>query len=99
MTHCHDLRDDRLICPFHTEDLGELLQVLSRGFTDGENCITQPAHAQAAEFLVEELDAKLRGKERDVFDDSQTDAPLLVFGKLNNGGKERLRQKLDANDC
>lgn len=91
LTHGHDLGDDCLVGPFNTENFCELLQVLSRSLTNGENGVTQPAHAQAAKLLVEELDAKLRGKEGNVFDDSETDTPLLVLGELDNGGKERLR--------
>jgi hypothetical protein len=98
LAHGHDLGDNRLVGPLNTENLGELLQVLCRGLTDRENGVAQPAHAQAAELLIEELDAKLRGKKRDVFDDGQTNAPLLVFRKLNNSGEEGLRKKLDAND-
>lgn len=99
LTHGHDLGNDCLVGPLNAKDLGELLQVLGRCLTNGENGVTQPAHAQAAELLVEEFDAELRGKEGNVFDDGQTDAPLLVFGELDDGGKKGLRQKLDANDC
>ena len=97
LTHGHDLGYDRLVRPLNAEDLCELLQVLSRSFTNGEDGVTQPAHAQAAELLVKKLNAELRGKERNVFDDGQANAPLLVFGKLDNGGEEGLRQELDAN--
>lgn len=98
LTHGHDLGDNCLVGPLNAKHLCELLQVLSRGLTDRENGVAEPAHAQAAELLVEELDAELRGKKGNVFDDGETDTPLLVFGELDNGGEEGLGKKLDAND-
>ena len=98
LAHCHDLGNDCLVGPFDTEHLRELLQVLGRSLADGENGVTEPAHTQATELLVEELDAELRGKKGNVFDDSETDTPLLVLGELDNGGEEGLGEKLNAND-
>jgi hypothetical protein len=98
LAHCHDLGDDCLVSPLHTENLRELLQVLSRSLANRENGVTEPAHAQAAELLVEKLDAELRGKKGNVFDNSETDTPLLVLGELNNGGEEGLGKELNAND-
>lgn len=99
LAHGHNLGNNRLVGPFNTEDFGELLQVLGGGFTDGENSVAQPAHAQAAELLVKELDAKLRGEEGYVFDDGEANAPLLVFGELDDGREEGLREELNADDC
>jgi hypothetical protein len=98
LTHGHDLGDNCLVGPLNTENLRELLQVLGRSLTDGENGVTEPAHAQAAELLVEELDAELRGKKGNVFDNSETDTPLLVLGELDNGGEKGLRKELNADD-
>lgn len=67
--------------------------------TDRENGVAEPAHAQTAELLVEELDAELAGKQRNVLDDGQPDAPLLVLGELDNGREQRLGKEVDANDC
>lgn len=69
LAHHHHLRHDCVIRPLHAEDFGQLLQVLSRGFADGEDGVAEPAHAQAAELLVEELNAQLACEERNVFDD------------------------------
>jgi hypothetical protein len=99
LTHGHDLRDNGIARPLNTEDFRKLLEVLSRSFTDRENRVAKPAHAQAAQLLVEEFDAKLRCEQRNVFDDCEPDAPLLVFGELHDGGKEGLREELDADDC
>ena len=99
LTHCHDFGYDRLIRPLNAKDFCELLQVLSRGFTNGEDGVAQPAHAQTAEFFVKKLNAELRSKERNIFDDGQADAPLLVFSELNNSGEEGLRQEFNANYC
>ena len=87
LSHCHDLGDDSIICPLYTEDLCELLQILGGGLTDRENGISQPAHAKAAQFLVEEVHTQLRRQERNVFDDGQPDAPLFVFRQLDNRGE------------
>jgi len=98
LAHGHDLGDDCFVGPLNTENLRELLQILSRSLANGENGITEPAHAQAAELLVEELDAELRGKKGNVFDDSETDTPLLVLSELDDGGEEGLGEELNAND-
>ena len=50
-------------------------------------------------FWVDASRIELRGKEGNVFDDGQADAPLLVFGELDNRREEGLRQQLDADDC
>lgn len=59
LTHGHDLWYNCVIRPLNTENLGQLLQVLSGCFSDGEDGVAQPAHTQAAELLVKELDTKL----------------------------------------
>lgn len=99
LAHGHDLGDDGLVGPLNTEDLCELLQVLGRSLADGENSVAEPAHAQTAELFVKELDAELRSKKGNVFDDCETDTPLLVLSELDNGGEEGLREELNANDC
>lgn len=94
---CH-LGYDSAACPLDTKDLCELLEILRAGLTNAEDRVAQPRHAQTAEFLVEELDAELRSQKRDVLNDGQSNAPLLIFCKLHDGRKKRLRQKLDANN-
>jgi len=69
LTHRHNLRYDGLISPLDTKDLGKFLQVLGRGFSNGEDSVAEPAHAQAAELLVKELDTKLRSEKGYVFND------------------------------
>jgi len=64
---------------------------LRGSFSDRKNGIAQPTHAEGGEFLVEEVDTKLTCKERNVFDDGQTNTPLFVFGQLNNGWQKGLR--------
>jgi hypothetical protein len=61
---------------------------VSSGFTDRENGISQPAHAQIAELLIEELNAQLTGEERDVLDNRKSYSPLLILGELYNCGKK-----------
>lgn len=97
--HGHDLWNDGFVGPFDTEYFSQFLQVLRRSFTDGEDCIAQPAHAESGELLIEEFHAQLACQERDVFNDGQANSPLFVFSELNNCGKEGLREKLDANNC
>lgn len=99
VTHSHHLWNDRLACPLDSEDLRQLLQVVSRSLTDREDGVTKPSHAQSAELLVEELNSQLACQQRDVLDDGQANAPLLVFGELNDRGEERLREKVDTDDC
>lgn len=71
---------------------------MGSGFTDREDGIAQPPHAEITQLLIEKLDAQLAGQEGDVFDDSKTHAPLLVLGQLDNSRKERLGEKIDADD-
>lgn len=87
LPHGHDLRNDRLARPLNTENLCELLQVLCSSLSDREDRISQPSHAQVTQLLVEELDTQLASKKGNIFNDSQTDSPLLVFGQLHNGRK------------
>jgi hypothetical protein len=88
--HSDNLRDDSLVGPLHTKDICELLQVLSASLTDAEDGITEPTHAEVGKLLIEEFDAELRGQEREMLDDCQSDAPLLVLCELNNSREERL---------
>jgi len=90
LAHSHNLRHDSLISPLDAEHLGQLLQVLCRRLADAEDGIAKPAHAQAAELLVKELDAQLRCQQRDILDDGQPDAPLLVLGERDDGGEKGL---------
>jgi hypothetical protein len=99
LAHSHDLGDDRIVGPLDTEDLSKLLQILGGCLADRENGVAEPAHAQAAELLVEELYAKLRRKKGNVFDNGQPNTPLLILGKLDYSGEEGLRKELDADDC
>lgn len=98
LTHGHHLGDNRLLGPLNAKYLCELLQVLGSSFSDRENGIAQPSHAEITQLLIEELDAQLAGQKGNVFDDSETHAPLLVLGKLDNSRKKRLGEKIDAND-
>jgi hypothetical protein len=88
LSHSHDLGNNGFICPFHSKDFCELLEVLRSCLSDGEDGVAQPTHTEVAELLIEKLDAELASKKRDIFYDGEADTPLLVFGQLNNGGKE-----------
>lgn len=91
-THGDDLGNDLLVRPLHAKDLGKLLEVLSAGFSDAEDSITQPRHAEGGKLLVEEFNTQLRCKEREMFNDCQSHTPLLVLGQLHNGREKRLRE-------
>jgi hypothetical protein len=71
---------------------------LSGRLTDREDGVTEPAHTEIAELLIEELNTKLAGEKGNVFNDSEAHAPLLVLGQLDNSRKEGLRKKVDADD-
>lgn len=98
LAHSHHLRNNRLLRPIDAKDLCELLEILSGRLTNGKNGVTEPAHAEITQLLIEKFDTKLASKKGNVFDDSETHSPLLVLGQLDNCGKERLRKKVDAND-
>ena len=98
LAHGHDLGHNGILGPLNAEYLGELLEILSRGLTNREDGVAEPAHAEAAQLLVEELYAKLGGKEGNVFNNGQTHTPLLVLGKLDDGRKKGLGEKLNANN-
>lgn len=98
LAHSHDFGNDGFVGPLDAKHLGELLKILSRGLANREDGISKPAHAKTAQLLIEELYTKLGGKQRNVFNNGKAHAPLLVFGKLYNGGKEGLREKLNANN-
>jgi len=84
--HSHDLWNDSFVGPLNTKYFGQLLQVVCCSFTDRENCVAQPAHTECGQLLIEELHAELASKERNVFDDGQSNSPLLVLGKLDDSG-------------
>lgn len=90
LAHCHDLGDNCIVRPLDAKYFGQLLQVLSRCFTDREDSISQPAHTERAELLVEEFYTKLTCEKRNVFDNSQSDSPLLILGQLYDSRKKRL---------
>lgn len=98
VTHSHNLGDDSLARPIDAEHLGELFQVVCGCFADGEYGVTEPAHAEAAQLLVEELYTQLAGKQWDVFDNGKSHSPLLVLGQLDYGWQKRLRQKINADN-
>ena len=87
-SHHHDLRDDSFSRPLDTKHFSEFLKILCGSFSYREHCITQPAHAQSTQFFVKEFDTELTRKQRNVFDDSQSNSPLLVFSKLDYCRKE-----------
>ena len=59
LAHGHDFRHDGIVGPLYTKHFSELLQVLRGGLADREDGVAKPAHAKAAELLIEELDAEL----------------------------------------
>lgn len=87
LSHGHHFGNDRLACPLHTKYFCELFQVLRGSFSDRENSVSQPSHAQITELLIEKFDTQLAREEGNIFDNSQTNSPLLVFGQLHNGGE------------
>ena len=97
-SHGHNLGNDSLVCPFDAKHLGELLQVVRSGFSDREDGVTQPGHAQRGELFIEEFDTQLASKEWDILNDGQSDAPLLILSELYNSWEEGLREEVDAND-
>lgn len=69
VTHGHHLGNDGLAGPLWAKYLGELLEILRCCLTDGIDGIAEPAHAEIAQLLVEELNTKLAGEEGNVLDD------------------------------
>lgn len=98
LAHGHDFGNYGSLSPIDAEDLCELPQVRGGSLTDGKDCIAEPAHAKIAQLLIKELDAQLAGKQRNIFDDGQSDTPLLVFSQLYNSRQQRLGQEVNAND-
>jgi hypothetical protein len=80
VAHFSDLWNDGLFGPFRTKYLGQLLQVLGRRLSDAKHGVAQPGHAERSEFLIEELYAQLAREERNILDNSETNAPLFVLG-------------------
>lgn len=44
--HCHDLWNDGFISPLDTKDFSELFKVMCCSFTNGEDRVAQPSHAE-----------------------------------------------------
>lgn len=96
--HREDLRNDGSARPLYAEDLRQLLEVDRRALSDAEDVVTEPAHAEVAELVVEELNAELGGEQRNVLDDGLSDSPLLVLSEIDDGRKQGLREEVDADD-
>jgi len=79
IAHGHHLGDNGLTRPIDTKDLCKLLQIVCRCLTDGEDSVTEPAHTEGTQLLIEELDTQLARQQRDVLDDGQANTPLLVL--------------------
>lgn len=90
LTHGHHLRNNGFAGPGDTKNFSQLFEVFGGSLSNGEHRVAQPAHAEGAKLFVKELNAELTGKEWDIFNDCETDSPLLVFGKLDDSGKEGL---------
>ena len=56
LTHRHDLWNDSFTGPRDAKDFCELFKILRGRFPDREYCISEPAHTESAELLIEELD-------------------------------------------
>ena len=59
LAHYHDLRDYGIAGPIHPEDFGQLLQILSRSFSYREDGVSEPAHTEVTELLIEKVYAEL----------------------------------------
>ena len=57
--HDDDLWNNGIARPPNSEDFGQLLQVFGSCFPYRENGVTQPAHAERAQLVVEEILSKL----------------------------------------
>ena len=98
LAHSHHLRDDGALSPVDTEHFRQLPQVLSGSLSDREDSITEPAHAEIAELLIEELDSQLTCQQGDIFDYCETNSPLLVFSQLDDSREKRLREEIDTDN-
>ena len=67
----HNLRPG----PLHTEYLRQFFEIDCRGLPNTVYRISQPRHAQARQLFVEEVLAKLRGQQRNVFNNSLSYSP------------------------
>lgn len=99
LSHGHHLGDNRALRPFHPKHFSQLPQVSGCCLPNGEDGVAEPSHAEVTELLIEELNAQLASKKRDIFDDGKSNTPLLIFSQLNNSGQERLGQEVDADNC
>jgi len=55
LAHRCDLGNNCIAGPFDTKDLRQLLEVLSCRFSYREDGVAEPAHAQCAQLVIEEL--------------------------------------------
>jgi hypothetical protein len=63
---------------------------VSSRFTNGEDGVSQPAHAEVAKLLIEELDTKLASQKGNVLDNGKSYSPLLILSELYDCRKKRL---------
>jgi hypothetical protein len=80
------------------------MQLAPTGVTDTATltsimCEYECSCATGIAIHLEELDAKLGGQQRDVVDDGQPHAPVLVCRQIPNRWQQALCQQVDANHC
>jgi len=82
--------------PFSAKHGAELGEVGSCCLPNGEHLISKPFHAEIAQFILKEFRAELSCQNGDMLNDRQTNSPLVVLRQIFDGGKQRLRQYVDA---
>jgi len=88
--------DDVSESPLHSKHFRQLFEVVGGCFSDGEDGISQPSHAQVSELLVEEVHSQLSSQEGNVLYDGQSHSPLFVLSQLHNRRKQILREEIDS---
>ncbi len=96
--HNLDGRNDVIFGKFFSKYFRQCAEVLGRSLSNAVDIVRQPSHAQSRQFLNEEGLAELLCQLRDVFNDGQADSPLPIFGQVDDGREERLRQQFNADD-
>lgn len=83
-----DFGDDGSSSPVRAKDLDDGLDGSNGGLSDRKDGVSKPSHAKIAQLVIKEFASELLGKEGNVLDDGETNAPLAVEGKLDDGGEE-----------
>mmetsp|Transcript_58471 Transcript_58471/g.81102 ORF Transcript_58471/g.81102 Transcript_58471/m.81102 type:complete len:428 (-) Transcript_58471:183-1466(-) len=93
-----DLREQLLLSPLGTQDLGQGLYASNSGFSNTIDSVGKPVNQELEELIIEEVGTHLLGEETQEFDGRGSSSPVLVNSQIVKGRKKGLRKGIQVNN-